>query len=51
MEYFSSFYIALGLLIPIFGLVVTIIFLYILNRIAKELQRMNDLKEKETKSL
>ncbi len=34
---------------PILGIIVTFIFLYILNKIAKELKRHNDLNENKNR--
>ena len=46
MNWFMSFYFSLSYILPVFGMVVTLIALYLLNKIARELKRMNDLKEK-----
>jgi hypothetical protein len=42
MNWFTNFYVYLSFFIPIFGIIATVIFLYILNKIAKELKRRND---------
>ena len=47
MNTFGTFYILLGFSLPILGIIAVILFLFILNKIAKELKRHNDLKEKE----
>lgn len=39
------FYILLSYLLPIFGIIATVTLLYILNKIARELKRMNDEKK------